>query len=126
MHISDPQHSAAGTAANQETANMANDSPLDDSDADYSDALQQQRQRSPVADQRLSTDRICNDSFSDLVHTVHSADNPRAAVATTHRFTNEHYDKCSTRGDGDGGACVSSEAEARIPSIQFVNYSTVQ
>jgi hypothetical protein len=77
---------------------MANDSPLDDSDADYSDS-----------------------------NLVHSADNPRAAVlVTTHRFTDEHYDKCSTRGDGDGGACVSSEAEARIPSIQFVNYSTVQ
>ena len=38
VHISDPQHSAAGTAANQETANMANDSPLDDSDANYSDS----------------------------------------------------------------------------------------
>jgi hypothetical protein len=38
VHISDLQHSAAGTAANQETANMANDSPLDDSNADYSDS----------------------------------------------------------------------------------------
>lgn len=33
VHISDHQHSAAGTAANQETANMANDGPLDDSDS---------------------------------------------------------------------------------------------
>ena len=39
------------------------------------------------------TDRICNDSFSDLVH---SADNPSVAVSTTHRFTNECYDNSST------------------------------
>jgi hypothetical protein len=57
VHISDPQHSAAGTAANQETANMANDSPLKDSDADYSDSLLPERQRSPVAtgESELST-----------------------------------------------------------------------
>jgi hypothetical protein len=64
--------------------NMANDSPLDDSNSGESE---------------LSTnaDSIHNDSFSDLVHgDSDSADNPRAAVSTTHCFTDKRYDKHST------------------------------
>jgi hypothetical protein len=70
------------------------------------------------------TDSIHNDSFSDLVHGASdSADNPRVAVSITHCFTDERYDNCSTRGDGDRGACVSSdsasEAEARVQPYNF-------
>jgi hypothetical protein len=73
----------------------------------------------------LSTDAnsIHNDFFGNLVHGASdSADNRRAAVSTTHCFTDECYNKRSTRGDGDRGACVSSDSACE----PIVNYSTVQ
>jgi hypothetical protein len=76
---------------------MANDNPLDLSNTGYSDSGKGHQWRIRA---QHHTDNICNDSFGDLVH---SADNPRAAVSTTHCFTNERYDKCSMHSDSDGG-----------------------
>jgi hypothetical protein len=77
VHISDLQHSAAGTAANQETATWPTTAPWTTATPTIATAA-----KVTSAESELSTDtnRICNDSFGDLVH---SADNPRAAVSTT-------------------------------------------
>lgn len=76
----------------------------------------------PAANTSCGTDADSkhDDFFGDLERSAsNSADNPSAAESTKRLTPDEHQDERIARGDGDGGAGVSSEAAASVPSSQL-------